>query len=66
MLDIKNVKEGDIVILDNHFDCINAGPVTITNIEREGLGFKCPLGFHFLEDHVDDEGNLIGMTAPSK
>lgn len=57
---LTDVKEGDIIIADGGFTCMEAGEHKVYDDGR--FYIKCDEGKHFLEGQEDENGNLIGVT----
>jgi len=59
MTKLSEVKEGDILIADDGFDCLSEGEYTVKNGLR-GLCIICDYGNHYL-DGQSENGELIGL-----
>lgn len=60
---IKEIKLGDVILLDDGFTCAEAGLVTIQE-NWAGYFFSCEQGQHYLDGQEDAAGDLIGMSRP--
>jgi len=61
MVKFANVKDGDVLIADGGFTCINAGRVTVKRSDR-GLYFDCRDGKHYLDGQENEVGELVGLS----
>jgi len=61
MTKLSEVKEGDVLIADAGFDCVEAGEhVVIKGLK--GLCIQCTYGNHYLEGQEDEPGeDLVGL-----
>lgn len=59
---ITDIKEGDLITLDGGFTCAKAGQVLVHK-DSQGLFFQCDEGHHYIEGQLDEECDLIGITA---
>jgi hypothetical protein len=62
---LSELKAGDVLIADDGFTCLRAGPHTVEASEN-GLFIKCDVGRHFLTAQEDREtGELVGFSFDS-
>ena len=63
-----DVKEGDTLIADGGFTCINEGARLTVKKSVGGLYVPCESGQHFLDSQVDWNNNkdLIGFSWPKE
>lgn len=57
---MRDMKAGDLAVVDAGFECHPGGEVTIGE-DREGLFFPCKAGNHYLSGQVGDDGLLVGI-----
>lgn len=62
---IDELKEGDTVIVDNGFSCMQSGKYKIKSDFYGRLFIVCSKGFYHLEGQVSTDGELIGITKAS-
>jgi hypothetical protein len=58
---LRQLKDGDTIILDGGFTCKRAGRVKVEE-DDYGLFFTCSDGHHYLVGQYDEKGYLIGIT----
>lgn len=59
------VKEGDTLIADDGFTCMDAGPKTVMRGDN-GLYVECMVRKHYLAGQEDETGCLVGFTKPKE
>jgi hypothetical protein len=58
-----DVKEGDTLIADEHFECLSAGAHVVRS-GTAGLYVSCLRGHHDLDGQIDQDGYLVGLQKP--
>jgi hypothetical protein len=57
---LSSLRDGDRIELDDGFDCINPGLITIHADENKRLYFNCGDGKHYLDCQADDGEHCVG------
>lgn len=61
MMKFSEVREGDVLIADGGFTCIQTGSPLAVKADEDGLYFSCASGKHYLDGQEDENGDLIGL-----
>ena len=62
MTKLRNLQEGDTVIIDNGFQCMKAGKQVVERSNCGLLYVRCEQGKHYLTGQVGDNEELIGIV----
>lgn len=61
---ISDVKAEDLLVVDEGFPCVCAGPVKVERDLSGDLYFACAEGRHYLDGQLDDDAEtLIGIVS---
>ena len=61
---LTDLKAGDVVELDDGFDCMLPGLATVQADGHGKLFVPCSAGKHFLDGQLRDDGTLAGVSWP--
>ena len=60
---LTDVKEGDVIVADDQFDCLKPGAHKVRADQKGQLFVYCTSGTHYLVGQVLPDGELCGFTT---
>lgn len=59
---LTDLKDGDFILCDNGFTCLEQGRHTVKSDEQGDLYIDCAMGYHYLDGQENEDGDLIGIA----